>query len=527
MGFPLTTLFGRRRAALRSCIAGFLSAMALAASAARAAETPVQYLVDLRQPASHLPRVTMTVAAAAPQTEIQFPAWNNLYQIRNFVKNVRGFKMFCDGVALRPARVDRNTWRSGGSPCSNLEAQYSVRANEESPFSSALNGTHAFLNLAQLLFYLPRERSRPVRVRLLLPAGWKLATLLDEANGELEAANYDSLVDSPVEAGEFRDFEYTQGGASYRIIVHADPSVDSAIPDLGKRLVASIEKIAAMETALMRDVPFTRYTFILHFLRRTGAGGMEHAYGTAISLPAGGLGERWPELEVTLAHEFFHLWNVKRIRPQGLEPIDYTRGNDTGELWFSEGVTSTYQELALVRAGMITRLTFYARLAAEIAILDLRPSRRSQSVEQSGREAWLEKYRRYNRPDRSISYYNKGALVGFLLDLGIRHTSHNQHSLDDLMRRLDQDFARRGRFFTPADLRAILAELAPGFPVDAFFRDYVSGTRDLDYETYLGYAGLRLARQALARGRTAYHVEEIPDAMPDQLQVRDGWLEGK
>jgi predicted metalloprotease with PDZ domain len=296
---------------------------------------------------------------------------------------------------------------------------------------------------------------------------------------------------------------------------------------LGKRLVASIEKITATEAALMRDVSFTRYTFILHFLRRTGAGGMEHANGTAISLPTGGLGERWPELEVTLAHEFFHLWNVKRIRPQGLEPIDYTRGNDTSELWFSEGVTSTYQELVLLRAGMITRLTFYARLAAEIAILERRPSRHWQSVEQSGREAWLEKYRRYNRPGRSISYYNKGALVGFLLDLGIRHASHNQHSLDDLMRRLDQDFARRGRFLNPADLQAIVAELAPGFPVDAFFRDYVSGTRDLDYETYVGYAGLCLTRQALDRGRTAYRIEEIPDAAPDQLQVRDGWLEGK
>jgi predicted metalloprotease with PDZ domain len=253
-----------------------------------------------------------------------------------------------------------------------------------------------------------------------------------------------------------------------------------------------LQRITATETELMRDTPFARYTFILHFARE-GNGGMEHRNGTAISFPASEVSTRWEGMESIVAHEFFHLWNVKRIRPQALEPVDYIHGNDTRDLWFCEGVTSTYQELTLLRAGLMKRQRFYEHLAAEIERLQERPARNFQSAEVSGLDAWLERYPEYLRPARSISYYNKGELLGFLLDLGIRHSSANRYGLDDLMRHLNDDFARRDRFFTEADLRRMVAELAPpGDWVETFFRDYVSGTRELDYRTYLGYAGLEL-----------------------------------
>jgi predicted metalloprotease with PDZ domain len=214
------------------------------------------------------------------------------------------------------------------------------------------------------------------------------------------------------------------------------------------------------------------------------------------------------------AHEFFHLWNVKRIRPRGLEPIDYIHGNDTSDLWFAEGVTSTYGELTLVRAGLRNRNDFYANLADEIRTLQSRPARTYQSAEDSGRDAWLEKYPDYFRPDRSISYYNKGELLGYLLDLGIRHATRNRSSLDDVMRALNQDFARPGRPFTDADLLTLIARLAPEFTDrDAFFRNYVNGTADLDYRTYLGYAGLYLemsTRQGAGSGFLALRNFEGP-----------------
>jgi predicted metalloprotease with PDZ domain len=579
------------------------------------ASQPIHYVVDLRNPPSHKLIVTMTVSQAAPGTEIQFPTWNALYQIRDFVRNVQGISARCDGRPAKLISVDVNTWRTGDNSCSRLEITYGVYANEEGIFSSTLNPDHCYLNLAMIFFYLPRERDRSTSVNFILPQGWMLATLLDDGDppGEYTAANYDAMVDCPVEAapappnttdGNLHEFSYKQKGATYRAVIYGNPADYSS-----DRLLAALEKITATETDLMDDVPFLRYTFIFHFPHGPSGGGMEHRNGTAISISSSGMKDNLAAFDSVAAHEFFHTWNVKRIRPQNLEPVDYVHGNDTSDLWFSEGVTSTYGALALLRSGLISRDSFYLRVGNEIQDLQFRPARLTQSVAEAGRDAWLEKYSDYRRPERSISYYNKGELVGFLLDLAILHASSGAHSLDDVMRRLNTDFAKRGRFFTQSDLRAIIADLAPNFTgLDQFFRDYVEGTAELDYDQYLGYAGLRLATSTTAqpllgfraarqsdgsvevqyveggskaenaglkmgdvitqmngrdlkedlreqiselktgekiefkvrRGRrtlkirftpgtrqeTEYEIEEIPNATPDQLKVRNGWLEG-
>jgi predicted metalloprotease with PDZ domain len=463
-----------------------------AAVPAFAAEAPIHYQLDLREPATHLVHVHMTIAGAPPSLQIQFPAWNALYQIRDFVRNVQDLKATCDGAPIDLIPVDVDTWRSGDRDCKELVASYDLYANEESVFSAILNEHHAFLNLAQVLFYLPLERNRSVAVEFLLPEGWRLATPLEESSpGEYAAANYDRMVDGPVEAGTFDDYSYQQGGTEYRVVVYTEDAKYSS-----KKLLESCEKITATETGIMQDVPFQRYTFFFHFLN-FGGGGMEHAYGTAIAFPAGRLDSGWLEFEATVAHEFFHLWNVKRIRPQGLEPIDYIHGNDTRDLWLSEGVTSTYEELALVRSGLASRKQFYDRVANQIAELEKRPARLFQSAELSGLDAWLEGHRDYYRPERSISYYNKGELLGFLLDLGMRQASHDRAGLDDLMRALNRDFAQQGRFFQDSDLIALAGRLTGGaFDAQTFFRDYVTGTQALDYDQYLGYAGLNLEKQA-------------------------------
>ena len=464
------------------------------AAGAPAEEEPVRYELDLRQPATHRVGVRMMVTDAAPSTEIQFPAWNALYQMRDFVRHVQELHAACDGLAAELVPVDINTWRTGPVACRELEVRYGVYANEESVFSAVLNTQHTFLNLAQVLFYLPGARERPVRTRFLLPEGWKLATPLDEASeaGDYAARNYDRLVDSPVEAGRFAEYSYEQSGAEYRVVVYGEEAQYSP-----QKLLESIERITATETGLMQDVPFRRYTFFLHFLP-AGGGGMEHADGAAIGYPAATLHSHWEGFETTVAHEFFHLWNVKRIRPQGLEPVDYVHGNDTRDLWFSEGVTSTYEELVLVRSGLISRQDFYGRLAREIGTLQDRPARLLQSAELAGLDAWLEAYPDYFRPERSISYYNKGELIGFLLDLAIRQATADRQSLDDLMRALNRDFAQRGRFFQDRDLIALIAELTGGrLDASRFFHDYVTGVSELDYGKYLGYAGLSLARDAV------------------------------
>jgi len=463
------------------------------ASADSQPSAPIRYQLDLRQPASHLVRVEMTVPDAPPSLRIQFPAWNALYQMRDFVRHVQDLQATCDGGAADLRPVDLDTWETGPSPCRELAIRYSVYADEESVFSAVLNDQHAYLNLAQVLFYLPSCRGRSARVSFLLPDGWKLASLLDQdgASGDYVASNFDRLSDSAVEAGRFDEYSYRQGGADYRIVIYPG---DAQTKRLGSKLVESIQKITATETALMQDVPFRRYTFIFHFLP-AGGGGMEHANGTAISFSAVQSATDWDDLEATIAHEFFHLWNVKRIRPQGLEPIDFIHGNDTRDLWFSEGVTSTYEELVLVRCGLISPQRFYERLAGRIGELEERPARHWQSAELAGIDAWLEGYPDYLRPERSISYYDKGELLGLLLDLAMRRASQGRASLDDLMRALNRDFAMRGRFFQDSDLIALAGQLTGGH-LDAatFFRDNVTGTRDLDYPRYLGYAGLTLSQ---------------------------------
>ena len=469
------------------------------------AAQPIQYGVDLRATESHLVHVTLNIPGASAGTEIQIPAWNCLYQIRDFVKDVEDLKGDCDGQPVDLGREDLNTWRGPNRACGNLAFRYLVYADTDGPFESNLDSHHAFLNLAMVLFYLPRERHRPVQIKFQIPSGWKLATLLDGEGGEFQAMDYDALVDSPVEAGNFADFSYAQGfipdgapaaemkHATIRVIIDADGADYSS-----DRILKSLQQITTEETALMQDLPFRHYTFILHFPREAGeTGGMEHHDGTAISLPASEIRNNESYLESIAAHEFFHAWNVKRIRPQALEPVDYIHGNDTRDLWLCEGVTNTYAELALLRAGLIDRQMFYERVAGAIQALQSRTARHFQSAEASGREAWLEKYSDYNRSERSISYYNKGELLGYLLDLGIRHASDNQAGLDDLMRRLNQDFARRGRFYTLADFTAIVAQLAPRFDMNRFIADNIRGTQELDYATYLGYAGLRLATQTL------------------------------
>jgi predicted metalloprotease with PDZ domain len=275
----------------------------------------------------------------------------------------------------------------------------------------------------------------------------------------------------------------------------------------------------------MREVPFEEYVFFYHFNPDSMGGGMEHANSTAID------SSRPPAVGVT-AHEFFHLWNVKRIRPVSLERgcpegcadgrgPDYSRENWTRSLWLAEGVTSTYGAFTLVRTGLWTRQQFYKDLAGEIAELESRPARQWQSVEQASLDAWLEKYARYQQPEYSISYYNKGQILGVLLDILIRDATDNRASLDDVLRYLNREFAHRGRFYDEQrDIRAAVEKIA-GRDFGDFFARYVAGTDPLPYDEILGRAGLQLT----LRGRNST-IEETGAAPERQRRIREGLLRG-
>jgi predicted metalloprotease with PDZ domain len=232
--------------------------------------------------------------------------------------------------------------------------------------------------------------------------------------------------------------------------------------------------------------------FLYHFPRGPAGGGMEHAYSTAIAVNADVLAKSPEALASVTAHEFFHLWNVKRIRPQTLEPVDFTRENYTRALWFSEGCTSTAADIIQLRAALLDERHFEEDLAVQIGELQRRPAHLTQSAEESSLDSWLEGDAYYRRPERSISYYNKGELLGVALDLAVREASHGQASLREVFQWMNQNYAKKQLFFPDSDGVRKAAEAVSHADLGWFFTKYVGGTEEIPWNDFFRGVGLRL-----------------------------------
>jgi len=493
------------------------------------AQATIRYAISVARPEQHFFHVTMTIPEVENEVVVQLPAWNALYQVRDFAHHLTGLNASDD--ASRPLAVlklNKETWRIRGS--GTITVRYASYWDEPGAFNAQLNASHAFLNLALVLLYVPDRRGDDARIVFDdLPASWRVAVALHpektaarQRTGPYVAANYDALVDAPVEMGMFEEFHLGTGGPLVRVVVHGDAWKREQVEEILRRIVS-------YEIQLMRGAPFDEYVFLYHIGSTAGGsgGGMEHAHSTAIFIDSMGY------LENVTAHEFFHLWNVKRIRPQSLEPVDYAGEQWTRSLWFAEGVTSSYASYTLVRTGLWTRRQFYDDLAGQLTDLEARPARLWQSVEQASLDAWFEKYPLYRRPDFSISYYNKGQILGVLLDILIRDATDNRSSLDDVLRDLNDRFARQGRFYQDsADIRAS-AERIAGRSFEEFFTRYVAGTDELPCAELLARAGLVLKGTGSARaefgflavrgaGAAAVAVEIEPGSTAEQAGVREG-----
>ena len=487
------------RAAIRSArrVARLSAALIALAFFAAPARATIRYTVSLDHPERHLFHVTMDVPVEGSEVVVAMPAWNALYQIRDFSLRVRDITALCATLTAVPLRVvplDKQTWRVALSdPCApglanSFEISYSVEWDDPGPFDSQLNPHHAFINLAEILVYVPDRRSEDTSVTFgNVPAGWNIAAELPAgaAPNSFAAPSYDALVDAPVEIGNFAQFEFDSGGAHFRVIVDAQQThwSQSTFED-------DLRRITNYELQLMGgppfDIPRKEYTFIFHIghYADVGGGGMEHANSTAISA------ESIEAAAAIAAHELFHVWNVKRIRPRSLEPVDYSREQYTDALWFAEGVTNTYTAYALERSGLWPKDQFYRNLAEQVCDLESRPAHAWQSAEESSLDAWFEKYDAYNAPDRSISYYNKGQILGVLLDISIRAATQNRKSLDDVLRLMNDEYARPGKLYGDTDaIRAAIEDVA-GKSFQDFFAQYVSGVVEIPYAGLFAQAGL-------------------------------------
>jgi predicted metalloprotease with PDZ domain len=483
------------------------------------ARATIHYDVSLAQQSQHRFQVRMTIPNAGQGTVIAIPAWNALYQVRDFAYRVRDVQATAVGDDAQPAslhfdltKLDKQTWRVGeligpvsGLPGKNLAISYTIEWNDPGPFDSQLNDRHAFINFAEVLMYVPARRAEDVDVRISnLPEGWKTIAELPSGNSpnSYAATSYDKLVDAPLEAGKFEEFEFDNGGAHFRVVVDANSWNKSHLED-------GLRRITGYELRLMDGPPFKEYTFFFHIgpYPEAGGGGMEHSNGTAI---AGGTVD---SVLQTASHEFFHAWNVKRIRPQTLEPVDYTKEQYSRALWFAEGVTSTYSSYTLERSGIWSKDQFYQDLAEQIQFLQSRPARLWQSVEESSLDTWFDKYDAYAAPDRSISYYNKGQILGVLLDIAIRDATDDRKSLDDVMRRLNDEYAKQGKFYDDSEgIRAVAEEVA-GKSFREFFEAYVSGTKEIPYNDFLSAAGLSLNAKTVKQAEYGFTPARSPEGI--------------
>ena len=480
-------------------------------------DLPVRYTVSLARAADHLINVRMEIRAGAISRDVQLPVWNALYQVRDFSQYVNWVRATASTGSMLPVRqLDKTTWRVSGTE-HGFQLEYEVLANLPGPYGAQVNPTHAFFNLAEVLMYVPELRSSPLSVRFTdVPVNWRIASALAaEPGNEFSAPNYDQLVDGPVEIGSFKDAAFDVHGTRIQIVIDADP----ADYDMSK-IVPMVKSIVNAEISWMDDRPMDRYLFIYHFPRGAGEGGMEHAYSTAISLDAQILRGNPEYLADVTAHEFFHLWNVKRIRPQSLEPIDYTRENYTPALWFSEGVTSTVAPYMLLRAGLMDEKQYLKELGDAIGALQHRPAHLTQSAEDSSLDAWLEKYPYYFSPERSISYYNKGEILGVMLDLELREMSHGAVSLRDLFHWMNERFAKQGKFFPDSEGVLQAAQSVGHGDLRWFFQKFVSGTDEIPYDDFFKTIGLRLDRVKTTLADAGFRTVRSFDAPPTVLSIQ-------
>ena len=499
-------------------LAAVLCALAVALAAPAPAWATIRYDISLAHPGQHQFHVTMTIPGAQGGVTVQMPAWNALYQIRDFAHRVSDFRAVdASGNALAVRRLDKQTWRVEASNLplggrAEIRIEYASFWDDPGPFDTQLNDEHAFINLAMVLCYIPERRGEDTLVRFAdIPQSWRVGVELPQDKSETggaayDAANYDALVDAPIEIGRFEEWSFSAGGRQITVVLHGD-AVDHAA------LTRMLSEIVNYETRLMGDAPFREYMFLIHVGPNYGGGGMEHANSTAIAVGS------FATLANVSAHEFFHLWNVKRIRPQSLEPVDYTREMWTPALWFAEGVTSTYAAFTLERAGIWSRAQFLADLGSQISELESRPARKWQSAEESSLDTWFDKYPLYDRPDFSISYYNKGQLLGLALDILIRDATDNRASLDDVLRRMNQEYAQRGRFYPDsAGIEQAAEEIIRGAnggtansgsaaDLSAFFKRYVGGTEEIPFADLLSRAGFSLKTEGQKRAALGFSVE--------------------
>ena len=468
---------------------------------------PVHYRIEPSDLHAHLFTVSLTVNAPAPLQEVSLPVWiPGSYLVREFAKNLQGLKARQGKRELPLTQLDKHRWQISCSPDQPLVLRYAICAYDASVRTAWLDGSRGFFNGTSLCLRVHGHEEQRHTLEIASTAAtaqWSVATGLKALQidkrgfGLYTAAGYDELVDCPVEMGMFWIGRFTACGVPHRFVVAgAAPSFD------GKRLLADTRKICETAIRFWHDegqAPHKNYLFMLNAVA-DGYGGLEHRNSTALICGRRDLprlddarpGEGYTTLLGLISHEYFHTWNVKRMRPAEFASYDYAHENYTELLWFFEGFTSYYDDLLLRRAGLIDDATYLKLIAKAINQVLQTPGRQVQTVAQASFDAWVKYYRQdENTPNATVSYYTKGSLVALCLDLTLRR--EGKTTLDAVMRALWKRCD--GGPMAETDLRAVLAELA-GRSFDTELQQWVHSTQELPLQELLAAHGVSLQAEA-------------------------------
>jgi predicted metalloprotease with PDZ domain len=470
------------------------------------AQNKIAYEVSFTEPQAHYAEVLMNISGVkAAHIDLKMPVWTpGSYLIREFSKNVEGFKAFGSGGKELPfEKINKNTWRISTANSGMIKVSYRVYSFEISVRTSFVDESHAFLSPTGIFMYPDGQLNAASEITINPHKSWsKISTGLEKVTSKPNtyyAQDYDVLFDSPFEVGNQDIFEFDAEGVRHEVAMYGGGNYDKEI------LKRDIAKIVTEQTRTFGINPNKRYVFIVHNFN-SGGGGLEHLNSTVLGASRNSYNTEAGLLRflALVSHEYFHIWNVKRLRPIALGPFNYDQENYTRNLWIAEGFTAYYQDIYTKRAGLQSPDRYLMNLATSISSVENQPGNRVETVSDASFDAWIKQYRpNENSANSTISYYSKGSLIALIMDLETIHSTQAKAGLDEVMKAMyDEYYTKKGRGYTDAEFKTMLEKVS-GKSFDDVYKDYVNGVKTIDYNKYFGYAGFTLIDDA-AKGNDAY-----------------------
>ncbi len=454
----------------------------------------LQYVLELESPQTHFVKVTLNIEDFNESSILAtIPTWApGAYEIADFSRFVRNLKAVSGKIPLEVSKKDKSTWRINTKDVQSVSITYEYYANELSVHTSHVDSTHAYLNGVNVFLYLEGYKDQSVELLIKPYKDWKISTGLEKlSDNRYRAINYDILADSPIEIGTHRSLFFNVDGKEHEIVLYGKGNENE------EKVKEDLKKIVEGFLKIFGKLPYKRYVFIFHLFSGENdvMGGLEHLNSTTIDVdnfvfqPESKYQRTF--LSVT-AHEFFHLWNVKRIRPAELGPFNYKEENYTTMLWMAEGFTNYYASLILMRTGLIDRKEYLKQLAEGMRYHDLTPGSRVTSASESSFDTWIKLYKPTpNNVNNYISYYLKGELLGFLLNTRIIEVTKGSKSLDDVYRNLMDKYNRDGKGYTEKDVISAIKDVT-GHDFNEFFDTYIKNPGHIDFAAELKKIGIAL-----------------------------------